>query len=433
MENNFQFTKAERHKAKARIALCAPAGGGKTHSALLLAKGMGGTIALIDTENGSAEMEAGKPGIPDYDVLTITAPFSPLKYIQAIQAAEKQGYNIIIIDSLSHAWAGSGGLLDIKDKITASSASKNSYTAWRDITPMHNQLVDAMLQSSANIIATMRSKTEYTMDKDDTGRTAIKKLGLAPVQREGMDYEFTIVFDIDQQKHYATSSKDRTSLFPTDRIFIITEETGQEIKNWLEAGKEIIMYCDYCRIQHKKQTPVKMEQYQRTKTLFTDVFNGKEIGLCENCEKAAITFQQKQKEFLKSDKSNDDLLEVCVNCNSYVDMETFKNYNYDKTKVLCYNCQAKIKKQPDINAKIEIKEEDNLTPPINERQAPAQIKPELKCSACSMKITTREATYSTKQFKKILCRVCQANARGEEMAKEKKEISIEEAQKILTK
>ena len=234
------FQRAERKIAKARIALCSPAGGGKTYSALLLAKGLGEKIAVIDTENGSASMEAGKEGMPQFDVLTMHAPFSPDKYVLAMRAAEEAGYDVIVIDSLSHAWAGTGGLLEEVDKKTKASKSGNSYTAWRDVTPMHNRLVEAILQSKCHIIGTMRSKAEYVVEKDEkTGRTAPKKVGLAPIQREGMDYEFTIVFDIDQSSHLARASKDRTSLF-ADFTDILTEDTGKKLSDWLNEGVEVV-------------------------------------------------------------------------------------------------------------------------------------------------------------------------------------------------
>ena len=230
------FRKAERKRAKARIALCAPAGGGKTHSALLIAKGLGGKIAVIDTENGSAELEAGKPNIPEFDVITMHAPFDPIKYIAAIDAAEKAGYDIVIIDSLTHAWAGTGGLLDKVDTISKASKSGNSYTAWRDVTPLHNKLVDKMLQSTCHIIATMRSKTDYVLETNSKGGMTPKKVGLAPVQREGMDYEFTVVLDIDQSSHVATATKDRTSLFD-GAPFVPSPDTGEMLLNWFNSGK----------------------------------------------------------------------------------------------------------------------------------------------------------------------------------------------------
>ncbi len=236
-----QFRKAERKKAKARIGLAGPAGSGKTYSALLIAKGLKEGIAFIDTENGSGDLYAH---ICNYDILDdrITAPFTPDKYIQAIKAAEEAGYGTIIIDSLSHAWAGEGGLLDLQGKIT-DSGKANSYSAWRIVTPKHNALVEAMLQSSCHIIATMRSKIEYIQTVGNGGKTEIKKVGLAPIQRDGMEYEFTIFFEIGQD-HNANATKDRTSLFD-GQYFTPTVKTGETIKTWLEAGVNIKAETEY--------------------------------------------------------------------------------------------------------------------------------------------------------------------------------------------
>lgn len=224
------FHKARRSAAKLRVGLCGTAGSGKSMGALLVALGIEGPIAVIDTENSSAELYAH---MGDYDVCVLQAPFTPQKYTDAIHAAERAGYNVIIIDSLTHAWAGEGGLLDMKDNITKNSKSSNSFTAWKDVTPLHRGLVEAMLQSPSHIIATMRSKTEYVIDTDDRGRSFPRKIGMAPVQREGMDYEFTLVFDIDAA-HIATASKDRTSLF-TGKAFQISQETGRQLKDWLNT------------------------------------------------------------------------------------------------------------------------------------------------------------------------------------------------------
>lgn len=223
-----QFRKAERKKAKARIGIAGPAGSGKTYSALLIAQGLSKKIAFIDTENGSGDLYAH---LYDYDILTLPAPFTPDKYTQAIKIAEESGYETIIIDSLSHAWAGEGGLLDLQGKIT-DSGKANSYTAWRLVTPKHNALVEAMLQSKCHIIATMRSKTEYIQTTGSGGKTEIKKVGLAPVQRDGMEYEFTVFFELGQD-HNANATKDRTSLFD-GQYFIPTVKTGETIKAWLE-------------------------------------------------------------------------------------------------------------------------------------------------------------------------------------------------------
>lgn len=231
-----EIRKAERKRAKARVGLCGPSGSGKTHSGLLLASGLGQKIVLIDTENGSGELETGKPNIPSYDVVTITAPFEPQKYINAITELGKLGYDVIVIDSLSHAWAGTGGVLD--KQAEASKRTGNSYTAWREVTPQHNTLVDTILQAPCHVIATMRSKTEYVLELNDKGKQVPRKVGMAPVQREGMDYEFTLVFEIDQATHTAAASKDRTSLFDGQLPHKISRETGAKILDWLNSGAE---------------------------------------------------------------------------------------------------------------------------------------------------------------------------------------------------
>ncbi|HPZ43594.1 MAG TPA: ATP-binding protein [Bacillota bacterium] len=226
-----QFHRAERKKAKLRLALAGPAGSGKTYSSLLIAFGLGGRVALIDTERGSGELYAH---LGEYDVCSIEAPFTPEKYIEAIRAAEGAGYDTIIIDSLSHAWAGPGGVLDIHGH--AADKSGNSWTAWRLVTPRHNDLVDAMLLSKCHIIATMRSKMDHVQTVEN-GKTVVKKVGMNPIQRDGMEYEFTVFMDLDQT-HTATASKDRTSLFD-GQVIKPTPETGQILKEWLESGVDL--------------------------------------------------------------------------------------------------------------------------------------------------------------------------------------------------
>ncbi len=232
-DRNSMFRKAERRKAKLRLAITGPAGSGKTFGALQIAQGIGGRIAMIDTENGSGDLYAD---ICDYDVQTITAPYSVQKYITAIHEAEEEGYNVLIIDSLSHAWSGEGGLLDVHSQLTRNMKSGNSYTAWNKVTPWHNRLIETMLASSCHIIATMRTKTDYAMIQTERGKTEIQKVGLAPVQRDGMDYEFTIVFDLSMD-HGVTVSKDRTSLFDR-QVFTISQETGRTLRKWLDTGTD---------------------------------------------------------------------------------------------------------------------------------------------------------------------------------------------------
>jgi hypothetical protein len=224
------FRKAERKKAKLRLGIAGPAGSGKTYSAILIAQGLGGKIALIDTEHGSGELYSH---LCDYDVAILEPPFNPERYMALIQEAEKQGYSTIILDSVSHAWAGEGGLLDLHDKIAKTQG--NSFAAWREVTPKHNALVEAMLQSPYHIIATMRSKQEYMMTTDEKGRSTVRKVGMAPIQRDGMEYEFTVFLEIGID-HLAVATKDRTSLLDGKPPFVPNIETGRVLFDWLESG-----------------------------------------------------------------------------------------------------------------------------------------------------------------------------------------------------
>ena len=260
-----EFRKAEKRKAKLRLAITGPAGSGKTYGALLIAKGLGGKIVLLDTENGSGDLYSG---VCDYDVGEIQAPYEVDKYINGIHQAEQLGYDIIIIDSLSHAWAGQGGLLEQQDKIAENSRSGNRWTSWRQITPQHNKLIETILNSSCHIIATMRSKTEYIQVANEQGKTEIKKVGLAPVQREGMDYEFGIVFDLNTN-HIANVSKDRTSLFD-GQFFKLSEQTGENLKTWLESGIDLQ--------ERKKQLKEIWERY---------------MNVCDNQKNHAINAMKK--------------------------------------------------------------------------------------------------------------------------------------------
>ena len=231
------FRKAERKQAKLRLALCGPAGSGKTYSALLIAQGLapGGRIALIDTERSSGELYAD---LVDYDCAPLAPPFTPNRYIELIREAEKTGYGVLIVDSLSHAWAGQGGILEMHDQAAAASRSGNSFMAWREVTPQHNALVDTMLGADLHLIVTLRTKTAYDVVDDGNGKKRPIKIGLAPVQRDGLEYEFTIVMDLSIDGHIATATKDRTRLFDGQH-FVPSPETGKHLREWLESGKAV--------------------------------------------------------------------------------------------------------------------------------------------------------------------------------------------------
>lgn len=232
------FQKAERKKAKLRLGLCGPSGSGKTNSGLRIAAGIApeGRIFVIDTENDSATLEIGKPGIPEFFHAPLRPPFTPARYREYINVAVQEGADLIIVDSLSHAWSGSGGVLDMHDKTSkAQKYNGNSWAAWREVTPEHNTLVDAILNCPCHVICTMRTKTAWEVVENDKGKKTPQKIGLKPEQREGMEYEFTCVLDLSVEGHIASASKDRTSLF--DGVcFVPSAETGEKLIAWLNNG-----------------------------------------------------------------------------------------------------------------------------------------------------------------------------------------------------
>jgi hypothetical protein len=217
---------ASKSKSYMRVALQGASGSGKTYSALRLAFGLtrNDNIAIVDTENGSAHLYSS---LGNYQVLQLTSPFTPERYKEAIDVCVANGIETIVIDSLSHEWEGNGGILEMH----GSSTGSNSFANWAKITPRHNALIQHILNTPAHVIATLRSKQEYALKKDDRGRSTPEKLGMKPIQRDGIDYEFTTVLSVDMN-HKAVAVKDRTGLFPLDTPFTITEEVGKRLLQW---------------------------------------------------------------------------------------------------------------------------------------------------------------------------------------------------------
>jgi hypothetical protein len=234
MELAMKFTKATRQKAKLRLAVTGPSGSGKTWGALLLATGLGGRIAVVDTERESASLYSH---LTDFDTLNLGSPFTPERYIEAIKAAEEAGYDTCIIDSITHEWSGVGGCLELVDQIARAKYKGNSWSAWNDVTPRHRALLDAILHSSMHIIVTLRSKTE-TAQTEENGRKKVVKLGMKAEQRDGFEYEMTVVLDLIHDGNFATATKDRTGLFSNANPAPITVDTGKQLKQWLEMGAE---------------------------------------------------------------------------------------------------------------------------------------------------------------------------------------------------
>ncbi|PSR32282.1 MAG: AAA family ATPase [Sulfobacillus benefaciens] len=227
------FTPAVKKQHALRLALVGPSGAGKTFTALRLAQGLGQKIACIDTEHGSAALYAPQF---TFDHLVLES-FAPQDYIEAVQAAATYGYEVLIIDSLSHAWMGKGGILEMKEAVASRDYSGNDRHAWRTVTPEHNRLVEAMLRSPLHIIATMRSRVEYVVEPDEHGKTVIRKIGLKPMQQDGLDFEFDIVGDLDQA-HTLTITKTHCSALSRAVIPEPGADLAETLKAWLGTGAD---------------------------------------------------------------------------------------------------------------------------------------------------------------------------------------------------
>jgi hypothetical protein len=221
-----QLQKAQRIKAKIKMALQGPSGSGKTFSSLEVAYGLCGDwskVAVVCSENGSANLYAH---MGEYNIMELCLPHSPERYIQAIETCEKAGMEVIILDSVTHEWEY---LLDYH-----ASLQGNSFTNWSKVTPRHNAFVQKILSSSCHIICTVRTKTDYVMNEKN-GKLVPEKVGLKSVQRDGLDYEMTLVFDLDI-KNNALASKDRTGLFYGKPEQKLSVETGKQIADWCNSG-----------------------------------------------------------------------------------------------------------------------------------------------------------------------------------------------------
>jgi len=224
-----QLKKATRKQVKLRLNISAPSGAGKTYSALRMAKGICGDwdkIAVIDTENGSASLYSD---LGSFNVIDLSPPFQPEKYIQALNACVEAGIEVIIIDSSSHEWTC---LLEENELLAQSSFRGNTWSAWSKTTPRHDKFINAVLHCNAHVITCTRSKMETVMGEGKK----VHKVGMKDQQREGWEYELTVSLNIDRDTHLAIPSKDRTNLFEGKQPFLITEETGILIKNWCESG-----------------------------------------------------------------------------------------------------------------------------------------------------------------------------------------------------
>ncbi|RIJ48932.1 AAA family ATPase [Maribellus luteus] len=278
-----EIRKAQRKQAKIKLALQGPSGSGKTYSALLLAAGLTdySKIAVIDTENHSADLYAH---LGDFNVLQLSKPFTPERYITAIETCEEAGMEVIILDSVSHEWEGSGGILDLHGNMPG-----NSFTNWAKMTPRHNAFVQKILESPCHVISTVRTKTDYTLSEKN-GKMIPEKVGLKGITRDGMDYEFTIVFDLDI-KHNASASKDRTGLFMDKPAYVISSKTGERILNWCNQGtsldevikqvqqaKDVVELRDLLKKYPEYRTKIEPLAVKRKEVLNAEIINQTKIG-----------------------------------------------------------------------------------------------------------------------------------------------------------
>ena len=233
-----QLKKASRKSVKIKLGFSGASGFGKTVSALRVAYGITGNwddIAVIDTENDSASLYANhtlKDGfvIGEFNAISLTPPYTPERYIEAIEACEKAGIKACIIDSITHEWDGKGGCLDIHAELGG------RFDHWAKVTPRHRAFIDKILQCNMHVLTTVRRKQDYDMVKNDKGKIEPVKVGTKEVTKDGFEYELTVNFELVNEKHLAKASKDRTGMFADAPEVVLTEKTGEKIREWCESG-----------------------------------------------------------------------------------------------------------------------------------------------------------------------------------------------------
>jgi len=228
-----KLRQAQKEQVKLKIGLSGASGFGKTYSALLLAYGITndwGKIAVIDTENNSASLYSE---LGNFYTIDLKPPFSPERYVEAIELCENSGIEVILVDSISHEWNGTGGCLQIHEQLGG------RFQDWASVSPRHQKFIDKILQSDCHIITTVRRKIDYSMDRDQNGKTKVVKHGLKDITREGFEYELTVSFELINEKHLAVASKDRTGLFMNKPEFVLSSGTGRVLLNWCNNGKNL--------------------------------------------------------------------------------------------------------------------------------------------------------------------------------------------------
>lgn len=227
------FKKATKKQSRLRLSIMGSSGAGKTYTSLNIAKHLGGKIAVIDTERGSASKYSD---IFEFDVIELDN-FHPDRYIEAIEAAEQAGYDVLIVDSITHEWNSKDGILELHEAAIRKQKTKNSFTAWADVTPLHTRFIEAIVRCRCHIITTMRSKVDYVQEQNERGQSGVRKVGMAPIQREGMDYEHDVVIDLDID-HVGVITKTRCSALDGKTYRKPGREIAETLVAWLSDGVE---------------------------------------------------------------------------------------------------------------------------------------------------------------------------------------------------
>ena len=255
------FSRASKEQAKARIALTGPTGSGKTYTALVIASGLGERVALIDSERGSASKYADEF---TFDTLQLTR-FEPSALVDALAVAGHDGYDVLIVDSFSHFWSGTGGVLEQVDNAAKRLGGGNSFAGWKEARPMERAMIDALLAYPGHVIVTMRAKTEYVVDTDERGRKVPRKVGLKPDQRDGIEYEFDVVGELDQENTLVISKSRAKSL---SGMVIAKPDTrfAEDVLAWLNAGRPAPTVADYVAAATAPDAT-----YEQLRTLYEEV------------------------------------------------------------------------------------------------------------------------------------------------------------------
>lgn len=264
--DEFAPVKAVKSQVKLKLGISGPSGSGKTEGALALATAFGSTadptkaprILVVDTENRSASLFADRY---DFDTIPLCAPYTPDRYKKAMYQAIVGEYDWLIVDSISHEWEAEGGILRKKDRVDSANPNSNSFANWAKVMPDHESFIEFIKQIPCHTICTMRSKQAYVLTDNGKGKQKPVKLGMAPVQREGVDYEFSLVFDLEHPSHAAMTSKNRTTLFQDgDPVDLKDPTVAQSIRGWLESGAVLTEQPEF-----KLETKAKSEAPQNEK------------------------------------------------------------------------------------------------------------------------------------------------------------------------